>query len=129
MKTIIFMLAMMLSIVEVQPLFAQVVKSASFHIVNIPIKQGKIMLTTENGRHSGMTDATATTVKINLANIPCGKHTIYVFHDVNGNSKLDKSANGIPSEYCAVQEIELTEDNQIFKIELVDVRQEKLQSK
>lgn len=125
MRTIISALAMMLSIMGAQPLFAQIAKTVSFQIVDIPTKQGRILLVTGNGKHYGMVDATDATVKINLNDIPCGKHTIYVFHDANGNYKLDMSADNIPIEYCATQEIDVTADNQIFKIGLVNVQEKK----
>lgn len=47
MKTTISMLVMLFSMLGTQPLFAQVAKSVSFQVMNIPTKQGKVLLTTE----------------------------------------------------------------------------------
>ena len=129
MKTTIFMLVMLFSMLGTQPLFAQVAKSVSFQIMNIPTKQGKVLLTTENGRYYGMVDATDSTVKIKLNDIPYGKYKVYVYHDANGNYQLDKTADNTPIEYCATYEIDVTSDNQTFKIELVDIQKKKSERK
>ena len=70
MKTTISMLVMLFSMLGTQPLFAQVAKSVSFQVMNIPTKQGKVLLTTEKGKHYGMIDATDSIVKIKLNDIP-----------------------------------------------------------
>ena len=69
-----------------------------------------------------MTEATDSTVKIKLNDIPYGRYKIYVFHDANGNWLLDKSADNTPIEHCAIHEIDITADNQTFNIELVDIQ-------
>lgn len=122
MKTTIAMLAILFSMLETQPLLAQVAKSVSFQIMNVPTKQGKVLLSTENNKHYGMTEATDSTVKIKLNDIPYGRYKIYVYHDANGNWQLDKSANNTPIEHCAIHEIDITADNQTFNIELVDIQ-------
>lgn len=129
MKTTISMLVMLFSMLGTQPLFAQVAKTASFQVTNIPTKQGKILLSTENGKHYGMTDATDSIATIKLNDLSLGKHTIYVFHDANGNYQLDKSADNTPIEHCAIHEIEVTADSQTFKIELVDFQNIKSERK
>ena len=85
MKTTISMLVMLFSMLGTQPLFAHVAKSVSFQVMNIPTKQGKVLLTTEKGKHYGMIDATDSIVKIKLNDIPYGKYKVYVYHDANGN--------------------------------------------
>lgn len=122
MKPKISMLLMLFSILGTQPLLAQITRSVSFQIMNIPTKQGKILLATENSKYYGMIDATDSIVKIKLNDIPYGKYKVYVYHDANGNYQLDKSADGTPIEYCATHEINVTADNQTFNIELVDVQ-------
>lgn len=42
--------------------------------------------------------ADSTTVICHLKNLPAGKQKVYVFHDQNGNKKLDFSSNGRPAE-------------------------------
>lgn len=129
MKTTISMLVMLFFMVGTQPLFAQVAKSVSFQVMNIPTKQGKVLLITENGKYYGMADAADSTVKIKLNDIPYGRYKVYVYHDANGNYQLDKSADNTPIEYCATHEINVTADNQTFKIELVDVQKKKSERK
>ena len=97
--------------------------------VDMRTKQGKVLLTTEKGKHYGMIDATDSIVKIKLNDIPYGKYKVYVYHDANGNWLLDKSADNTPVEYCATYEIDVTTDNQIFKIELVDIQKKKSKGK
>ncbi len=129
MKTTISMLVMLFSMLGTLPIFAQVAKSVSFQVMNIPTKQGKVLLVTENGRYYGMVDATDSTVEIKLNDIPYGKYKVYVFHDANGNYQLDKAADNTPIEYCATCEIDVTVDNQTFKIELVNVQEKKSERK
>ena len=42
--------------------------------------------------------ATAGTVELRLRNVKPGSYSIAVFHDVNGNGKLDRSFIGLPNE-------------------------------
>jgi uncharacterized protein (DUF2141 family) len=42
--------------------------------------------------------ATAGTVELRIRNVKPGSYAIAVFHDVNGNGKLDRSFIGLPSE-------------------------------
>ena len=121
MKTTISMLTLLFSMLGTQSLFAQVADSVFFQIMNIPTKQGKVLLITENGKHYGMVDATDSIVKIKLNDLPYGRY--------NGNWQLDKSADNIPIEYCATHEIDVTADNRTFKIELVDIQKKKSKGK
>ncbi len=129
MKTTISMLTLLFSMLGTQSLFAQVADSVFFQIMNIPTKQGKVLLITENGKHYGMVDATDSIVKIKLNDLPYGRYRICVYHDANGNWQLDKSADNIPIEYCATHEIDVTADNRTFKIELVDIQKKKSKGK
>lgn len=129
MKTIISTFVMVLSLVGAPPLFAQMEKPVTFKITHIPAKQGKIMLTTEDGKHYGMTDAIASTAEIKLDGIPNGKYTIYVFHDTNNNYTLDRDADNTPLEYCATQQIEVSDRNKAFRVELIDVKDKKRRAK
>lgn len=87
------------------------------------------MLTTEDGKHYGMTDAIASTAEIKLDGIPNGKYTIYVFHDTNNNYTLDRDADNTPLEYCATQQIEVSDRNKAFRVELIDVKDKKRRAK
>lgn len=122
MKKLLSIVVMMFSIVGVRPLFAQTAKSISFRISNIPNKQGNVLLATANGKHYGMAEASDSVVTICLNEFPLGKQAIYVFHDANGNFKMDMSDGKLPIEFCAVQNVQITEDDQTFEIKLVDVR-------
>ena len=42
--------------------------------------------------------ATAGTVELRIRNVKPGTYAIAVFHDVNGNGKLDRSFIGLPNE-------------------------------
>lgn len=108
------------AILNANHLSAQGNKPVTITISNIPSNQGKVMLTTANGKYYAMTDATAPTVSIQLDNIPDGEYTIYVFHDANGNYILDKE-DDIPTEYCATWPIEVSKRNRSFSIELMNV--------
>ncbi len=129
MKTTISMLVSLFSMLGTMPIFAQVADSVSFQIMNIPTKQGKVLLTFEKGKYNGITDATDSIVKIKLNEIPSGKYKVYVYHDANGNWQLDKSVDNTPIEYCATHEIDVTADNQTFRIELVDIQKKKIERK
>lgn len=38
------------------------------------------------------------TVELRFPNVPPGRYAVAVYHDVNGNGRLDRSAIGFPSE-------------------------------
>ena len=81
------------------------------------------MLSIEKGLYYGMKDVTSPTVEMKLDSVPNGKYTVYVFHDTNNNWQLDKEGE-IPTEYCAIEQIEVQEDNRKFSIGLVDIRKQ-----
>lgn len=81
-----------------------------------------MLLATANDKHYGMAEASDCVVTICLNEFPLGKQAIYVFHDANGNFKMDMSDDKLPIEFCAVQNVQITEDGQTFEIKLVDVR-------
>ena len=43
-------------------------------------------------------EANSTTQQVTFETLPKGMYTLAVFHDVNGNGKLDKNYLGIPTE-------------------------------
>jgi uncharacterized protein (DUF2141 family) len=48
--------------------------------------------------YSDRGQATAGTVELRIRNVKPGTYAIAVFHDVNGNGKLDRSFIGLPNE-------------------------------
>lgn len=122
MKSISFFFVLAFFLVATTSLYAQDGEQVIVKISNIPANQGKVMLTTENGKYYGMADATSSTVDIILDNVPDGKYTVYVFHDANGNYIMDKEGE-IPIEYCATEHIDVNENNRLFAITLVNVRE------
>jgi uncharacterized protein (DUF2141 family) len=42
------------------------------------------------------------TVTVTLENVPSGEYAVSLFHDENGNKKLDKGLFGIPTEKYGV---------------------------
>ncbi|WP_300512431.1 hypothetical protein [uncultured Phocaeicola sp.] len=85
MKTTISMLTLLFSMLGTQSLFAQVADSVFFQIMNIPTKQGKVLLITENGKHYGMVDATDSIVKIKLNDLPYGRYVYIMMPMVIGS--------------------------------------------
>ena len=118
-----FWLSLAFSFIEIPAMFAQTSKSVTFEITNIPVIQGKVLLSIEKGLYYGMKDVTSSIVEMKLDSVPNGKYTVYVFHDTNNNWQLDKEGE-IPTEYCAIEQIEVQEDNRKFSIGLVDIRKQ-----
>lgn len=118
-----FWLSLAFSFIGIHAMFAQTSKSVTFEITNIPVIQGKVLLSIEKGLYYGMKDVTSSTVEMKLDSVPNGKYTVYVFHDTNNNWQLDKEGE-IPTEYCAIEQIEVQEDNRKFSIGLVDIRKQ-----
>ena len=118
-----FWLSLAFSFIGIPAMFAQTSKSVIFEITNIPVIQGKVLLSIEKGLYYGMKDITSSTVEMKLDSVPNGKYTVYVFHDTNNNWQLDKEGE-IPTEYCAIEQIEVQEDNWKFSIGLVDIRKQ-----
>lgn len=101
-----FWLSLAFSFIGIPAMFAQTSKSVTFEITNIPVIQGKVLLSIEKGLYYGMKDVTSSTVEMKLDSVPNGKYTVYVFHDTNNNWQLDKEGE-IPTEYCAIEQIEV----------------------
>lgn len=118
-----FWLSLAFSFIGIPAMFAQTSKSVTFEITNIPVIQGKVLLSIEKGLYYGMKDVTSSTVEMKLDSVSNGKYTVYVFHDTNNNWQLDKEGE-IPTEYCAIEQIEVQEDNRKFSIGLVDIRKQ-----
>lgn len=118
-----FWLSLAFSFIGIPAMFAQTSKSVTFEITNIPVIQGKVLLSIEKGLYYGMKDVTSSTVEMKLDSVPNGKYTVYVFHDTNNNWQLDKEGE-IPTEYCAIEQIEVQEDSRKFSIGLVDIRKQ-----
>lgn len=123
MKKRILALAMLFAATGVPTLFAQTGSPVTFEVTNLPSEQGKVLLTTQNGEYYGIVDATVPTTTIHLEGIPNGKYTVYVFHDANNNFTLDRDSENIPVEYCATQQIEVTDAQKTFRIELENIRE------
>ena len=115
---------MVLSMAGGSALFAQTVKEVTFRITDIPAHQGKILLTTESGRYCSAVDATSSAVELKIENMPNGEYTVYVYHDANSNLVLDKDANQIPVERCAIRKIRVTDQERMFQIILKDIQKQ-----
>ena len=124
MKTIVMVCAMVLSMAGGSALFAQTVKEVTFRITDIPAHQGKILLITESGRYCSAVDATSSAVELKIENMPNGEYTVYVYHDTNSNLVLDKDANQIPVERCAIRKIWVTDQERMFQIILKDIQKQ-----
>lgn len=88
---------------------------------------GKLMASAvdpKDSKHTvyAMADPTADELQaIILENVPVGMCDIYVFQDMNGNKKLDRNAEGLPSEPCFMkQKVKLTTDGVTVKARLVN---------
>ncbi|WP_290377898.1 DUF2141 domain-containing protein, partial [uncultured Bacteroides sp.] len=68
-----------------------------------------------------MVDAAVSDVVLELKDVPAGKCKIYVYHDENGNYRLDRE-DGVPMEYCAIVDWEVKENTETVVVPLVDVR-------
>ena len=79
-------------------------------VMNIPSAVGKIMIATDKGQY-GMVDAKGTEAVLEL------KDKLYVYHDENNNYQLDRE-DGIPSEYCAIADVEVSADTKQVEIAL-----------
>lgn len=62
-----------------------------------------------------ITSETATT---QIKGVPQGEGTIYVYHDENGNYRLDKNEQGVPKEGCAIKKTVVNEQNNFAEVVL-----------
>ncbi|ADV43572.1 DUF2141 domain-containing protein [Bacteroides helcogenes] len=89
-------------------------------VTNIPSSKGKVMIATDKGQHN-MVDAKEGDVVLELKGVPAGKCKLYVYHDENGNYRLDKE-DGVPVEHCAIVDLDVKADTTMVDVELADVR-------
>lgn len=89
-------------------------------VTNIPASKGKVMIATDKGQYN-MVDAKEVDAVLELKDVPEGKCKLYVFHDENGNYQLDKK-EGVPSEYCAIVDLNIKADTKTVDVELVDAQ-------
>ena len=71
--------------------------------------------------HYAMVDATGDTATLVLKEMPAGKCKLYVYHDENGNYQLDRE-DGVPTENCAIIDLDMTAEAKTIDVELKDVR-------
>lgn len=90
-------------------------------VTNVRSAQGRVMIANKTGQYA-MADAQNDTVVIKLAGVPDGKCLLMVFHDENGNYKLDKEGE-IPTENCATKAIDIKKGmNETVVVKLEDLR-------
>lgn len=90
-------------------------------VTNIPSAKGKVMVATDKGQYN-MIDAKGRHAVIELKDVPEGKCKLYVYHDENGNYKLDEK-DKIPLEYCAIVDLEVKADTKTVDVELINVQE------
>lgn len=122
MKRNLFLFVMMFVFMGYISLSAQTVNSVTFTVTNVPTPAGKVLLSDADGKYYGMADATGDSITICISNIPDGKYRFYVFHDANGNMKMDLE-NNIPTEYCATQDVEINTDTRTFVVSLENIKE------
>lgn len=65
-----------------------------------------------------MVKITGETATTQIKDVPQGEGTIYVYHDENGNYKLDKDEQGVPKEGCAIKKTIVNEQNNSAEVVL-----------
>ncbi len=91
-------------------------------VTNVRSAKGKVMIATDKGQYA-MVDAKGTDAVLELKEVPEGKCKLYVYHDANGNYQLDRE-DGVPIEFCAMVDLDVTADMKTLDVKLVDVRKE-----
>ena len=88
---------------------------------------GKLMASAVDPKDSkrtvyAMADPTADELQaVVLENVPVGMCDIYVFQDLNGNKKLDRNADGVPTEPCYMkQKVKVADHGVLLKAHLVN---------
>ena len=89
-------------------------------VKNIRSAKGKVMIAADKGQYA-MVDATGDTATLVLKEVPEGKCKLYVYHDENGNYQLDR-VDGVPTENCAIVELDMTVEAKTIDVELADLR-------
>ena len=113
----------MLVVFSLSVLTATAQSGLTVKVTNIPSVKGKVMVATDKGQYN-MVDAKGADAVLELKDVPEGKCKLYVFHDENGNFQLDKK-EGVPSEYCAIIDLDIKADTKTVDVELVDVQEAK----
>ena len=88
---------------------------------------GKLMASAVDPKDSkrtvyAMADPTADELQaVVLEDVPVGMCDIYVFQDLNGNKKLDRNADGVPTEPCYMkQKVRVADHGVLLKAHLVN---------
>lgn len=110
----------MLAAFSISVLTATAQNGLMVKVTNIPSSKGKVMVATDKGQYN-MVDAKGVDAVLELKDVPEGKCKLYVFHDENGNYQLDKK-EGVPSEYCAIVDLNIKADTKTVDVELVDAQ-------
>lgn len=113
----------MLVVFSLSVLTATAQSGLTVKVTNIPSVKGKVMVATDKGQYN-MVDAKGADAVLELKDVPEGKCKLYVFHDENGNFQLDKK-EGVPSEYCAIIDLDIKADTKTVDVELMDVQEAK----
>ncbi|WP_418697773.1 DUF2141 domain-containing protein [Bacteroides sp.] len=91
-------------------------------VTNIRSARGRVMIATDKGQYA-MVDAKGADAVLELKEVPEGKCKLYVYHDENGNYQLDRE-DGVPTEFCAIVDLDVTADMKALDVKLVDVQNE-----
>ena len=110
----------MLVVFSLSVLTATAQSGLTVKVTNIPSAKGKVMVATDKGQYN-MVDAKGADAVLELKDVPEGKCKLYVFHDENCNFQLDKK-EGVPSEYCAIIDLDIKADTKTVDMELVDAQ-------
>lgn len=96
-------------------------------ITGVRANGGKLMASAVDPKDSkrtvyAMADPTADELQaVVLENVPVGMCDIYVFQDLNGNKKLDRNADGVPTEPCYMkQKVRVADHGVLLKAHLVN---------
>lgn len=86
-----------------------VVSELKVQVNNIPSSKGNIMIAVynkeegfrekENTFRNMIVPAQKGSMEITIGQLPSDKYAVAVYHDANGNGKLDKNFFGVPTEY------------------------------
>ena len=93
------------------PVMVLAQNTISVHVNNVSSKKGKVSVAVYNSDETFLSfervlttesvQANEGSVVLKIANLPEGEYALAVFHDENGNGKLDTNWLGIPREKVA----------------------------
>ncbi|MEC7263142.1 MAG: DUF2141 domain-containing protein [Bacteroidota bacterium] len=93
------------------PMMVLAQNTISVHVNNVSSKKGKVSVAVYNSDETFLSFERVLTTKsvqanegsvvLKIANLPAGEYALAVFHDENGNGKLDTNWLGIPREKVA----------------------------